>query len=304
MMKTPVAFLIFNRPDTTAKVFAAIRQAKPPKLLVVADGPRSDRPSEAEKCAAARAIIDFVDWECEVLTNYSDINIGCGKRISSGINWVFEQVEEAIILEDDCLASSNFFQFCELMLNQYRHDERIMMISGTNFLGTWKSNIQSYHFSYYGGIWGWASWRRAWRYYNYEIKLWTDNEIKARIHDVLANKKQYIYREKIFEQVYNGMIDTWDYQWSFARLLQSGLSIVPSANLISNIGFGNDATHTKYKSEVSNIELKNLDFPLDINKFIAVDRDYDQEVFYKLIKNKNLFQRAIKKLSSLTMQHS
>ena len=131
-MKTPVAFLIFNRPDTTAKVFEAIRQAKPPKLLVVADGPRSDNPSEAEKCQAAREIIEQVDWECEVLTNYSDVNLGCKTRVSSGLDWVFDNVEEAIILEDDCLPHPSFFPFCEKLLDNYRDDKRIMDIRRNN----------------------------------------------------------------------------------------------------------------------------------------------------------------------------
>jgi GT2 family glycosyltransferase len=158
-LTTPVAFLIFNRPDTTARVFEAIRQAKPPKLLVVADGPRPDRPDDIEKCKAARAIVEGVDWDCEVLKNYSDINLGCGKRPATGITWVFEQVEEAIILEDDCMPNPTFFEFCQAMLAEYRDDKRIMMIGGTNFLGEWKSKIQSYHFSFYGGTWGWASYK-------------------------------------------------------------------------------------------------------------------------------------------------
>jgi hypothetical protein len=296
-MKTPVAFIIFNRPDTTKRVFEAIRQAKPPKLLVIADGHRADRPEEAEKCAATRSIIDGVDWECEVLTNYSDINLGCGRRVSTGINWVFEQVEEAIILEDDCLPHVTFFEFCEFMLDRYHDDKRIMMISGTNYLRTWKSDIQSYHFSYYGGIWGWASWKRAWKYYDYEMSLWTDSELKDRVYDVIASEKEYKNREKIFQQVYSGMIDTWDYQWSFARLLQSGLSIVPSVNLISNIGFGNDATHTKSnESAVSNIKSIEIEFPLKINKFTVVDRDYDRKFFQKVIKNGNIFDSIKSKL--------
>ena len=112
-LNTPVAFLIFNRPHTTQRVFAEIAKARPPKLLVVADGPRNDRPGEAELCAQTRAIIDQVDWDCEVLTHYADKNMGCKKRIASGIDWVFTQVEEAIILEDDCLPEASFFQFCE-----------------------------------------------------------------------------------------------------------------------------------------------------------------------------------------------
>ena len=298
-MKTPVAFIIFNRPDTTKRVFEAIRQAKPPKLLVIADGPRVDRPGEAEKCAATRAIIEGVDWECEVLTNYSDINLGCGKRPATGIKWVFEQVEEAIILEDDCLPNYSFFRFCELMLEEYRYDQRIMMISGTNWVGEWKSNIQSYHFSYYGGTWGWASWRRAWQYFDYEIKLWEKNEIRERIRDVIADNEQFRSREKIYWNTCNNpsTITWWDYQWGFARLLQSGLSIVPSLNLISNIGFGNDATHTKSnESAVANIKSTEIEFPLKINKFTVVDRDYDRKLFHKLIKNKNIFDRIKSKL--------
>ncbi|MFM6612110.1 MAG: glycosyltransferase family 2 protein, partial [Microcystis panniformis] len=238
-MKTPVAFIIFNRPDTTKRVFEAIRQAKPPKLLVIADGPRADRPGEAEKCAAARAIIEGVDWECEVLTNYSDVNLGCGKRVSTGIDWVFNQVEEAIILEDDCLPNSTFFEFCEVILGIYRDDERIMMVSGTNHLGTWKSTIQSYHFSYYGGIWGWASWARAWKYFDYEMTLWKKSEVQNLMRDILG-EKEYRNRKKVFSETFEGKINTWDYQWHFARLVQSGLSIVPTVNLISNLGFSED----------------------------------------------------------------
>jgi hypothetical protein len=300
-LTTPVAFLIFNRPDTTARVFEAIRQAKPPKLLVVADGPRTDRPDDVEKCKDARAIIEKVDWDCEVLTNYSDVNLGCKSRVSSGLNWVFDTVEETIILEDDTLPEQTFFQFCDIMLSKYREDERIMMISGTNFLGKWKSNIQSYHFSYYGGIWGWASWKRAWKYYDRDMKLWADQEIQKRVRDVLASHRQFMSREKIFWAAFKGNIDTWDYQWGFARLVQSGLSIVPSVNLISNIGFGENATHTKSpNAELANLNTTSLEFPLKINPFVAVDREYDKKMCDKLMKPQNyLFRRALQRLNRL-----
>ncbi|NES85011.1 MAG: glycosyltransferase family 2 protein [Moorea sp. SIO2B7] len=288
-MKTPVAFIIFKRPDTTERVFEVIRQAKPPKLLVIADGPRADRPGEAEKCAAARAIIERVDWDCEVLENYSDVNMGCCQRVSSGIDWVFNTVEEAIILEDDCLPHPDFFPFCENLLERYRDDERVMMVSGTNFLGKWKSNSQSYHFSYYGGIWGWASWRRAWNYYDINMSLWSNPDIKNRIRDVLANKEHYKARKKSFEYTLQGKYDTWDYRWSFARLAQSGLSIVPAVNLISNIGFGEGATNTfSANSNLAKLETITLDWPINYNKFTAVDRDYDQLYFQNFIKNNKL----------------
>ncbi|MBS3027363.1 MAG: glycosyltransferase family 2 protein [Dolichospermum sp. DET50] len=298
-MKTPVAFIIFNRPDTTKRVFEAIREAKPPKLLVIADGPRVDRPGEAENCAAARAIIEGVDWECEVLTNYSDVNLGCGKRVSTGIDWVFDQVEEAIILEDDCLPDPSFFKFCELMLEEYRHDQRIMSISGTNFLGTWKSSIQSYYFSYYGGIWGWASWARAWQYFDYEMKLWEESEVHCLMRDILGSEKEYKNREKVFSETFEGKKNIWGYQWHFARLVQSGLSIVPTVNLISNLGFGEDSTNTRNKdSEVSNLKTQNMKFPLIHPQYMMRDVAADKLYFEKMY-NPKILKRIFNKIRQL-----
>jgi hypothetical protein len=299
-MKTPVAFFIFKRPDTTEKVFEAIRQAKPPKLFVVADGPRPDRPGEAEKCAAARAIIERVDWDCEVLKNYSDVNLSARIRVSSGLDWVFEMVEEAILLEDDCLPNPSFFPFCETLLDWYREDKRIMMISGTNWLGEWKSDLQSYHFSYYGGIWGWASWRRAWQYYDVNMKLWQNQEARNRIKDILANNYHYKVRANNFDATYSKKVDAWDYQWSLARLLQSGLSIVPCVNLISNIGFGVDATNTKSaNSIVANLQTEKLEFPLKFNTITVVDRDYDKVLFQKITNSVKLSARIKTKLTNV-----
>src|SRR5215831_3805810 len=158
-MRTPVALIIFNRPDVTERVFAEIAHARPRKLLVIADGPRFNRPGEAEKCTATRAIIDRVNWECEVLKNYSDVNLGCGGRESSAMIWIFEQAEEAIILEDDTLPQPTFFRFCEELLEKYRDDERVMHISGDNWLFGQKRISDSYFFSHYCLSWGWASWR-------------------------------------------------------------------------------------------------------------------------------------------------
>jgi uncharacterized lipoprotein YbaY len=299
-MKTPVAFFIFRRPDTTEKVFEAIRQAKPSKLFVVADGPRPDRPGEAEKCAATRAIIDRVDWDCEVIKNYSDVNLSARIRVSSGLDWVFERVEEAILLEDDCLPNPSFFPFCETLLDWYREDKRIMMISGTNWLGEWKSDLQSYHFSYYGGIWGWASWRRAWQYYDVNMKLWQNQEARNRIKDILANNYHYKVRANNFDATYSKKVDAWDYQWSLARLLQSGLSIVPCVNLISNIGFGEDATNTKSaNSIVANLQTEKLEFPLKFNTITVVDRDYDKVLFQKITNSVQLSARIKTKLTKV-----
>ena len=162
-LRTPVALLIFNRPDTTERVFNAVAKARPSKLLVVADGPRDSRPGEAARCEQTRAIIKRVDWDCEVITNFADRNMGCKLRVSSGIDWIFEQVEEAIILEDDCLPDPSFFRFCDEMLERYRDNERVGMVSGGNLQFGRHRGTGSYYFSKYTHIWGWASWRRAWK---------------------------------------------------------------------------------------------------------------------------------------------
>ena len=290
-MKTPVAFLIFNRPNTTEKMFAAIRQAKPPKLLVVADGPRSDRPGEAEKCKAARAIIDRVDWECEVLKNYSDVNLGCKLRVSSGLDWVFNTVEEAIILEDDCVPHPSFFRFCEELLDYYRDDQRIMVISGNNFQFGRKCIEYSYYFSHYTHIWGWATWRRAWQHYDIEMKLWPKIRDDNWLRYILEEPSTVKYWSKIFQAVYDGYINTWDYQWTFACWLQSGLTVLPNVNLVSNIGFGVEGTHTTdTQNTFANIPLEKMGFPLQHPPFIIRDAEAD-----KFTQNNNFNPRPLAK---------
>lgn len=270
-LKAPVAFFIFNRPNTTEKVFETIRQAKPTKLLVVADGPRADQPGEVEKCAAARAIIDRVDWDCEVLKIYSAVNQGCKLRVSSGLDWVFDTVEEAIILEDDCLPHPTFFRFCEELLEKYRGDERIAMISGVNFQFGRKRTSYSYYFSRYTHIWGWASWRRAWEYYDVTMKLWPTIKEGGWLQDILGNSQTSKYWGNIFQSVYDGKINTWDYQWTFACWVQCGLSILPNVNLVSNIGFGINSTHTNGQSKFANMPVEPIAFPLLHPSYILRD---------------------------------
>jgi hypothetical protein len=272
-LTTPVAFLIFNRPDTTARVFEAIRQAKPPQLLVVADSPRPDRPDDIEKCKAARAIVDGVDWDCEVLTNYSDVNLGCGKRPATGITWVFEQVEEAIIFEDDCLPHPTFFQFCEELLEDYRNDERIMHISGTNL--TPIPNLKtSFLFSRLVPTWGWATWRRAWQKFDIEMKLWTEYK-NTKSLEYYGSQKNYVHQ--CFESHYNNLlVDSWDGIWAFSFVYHNGLSIIPKFNLVQNIGFRKDATHTRKKSHLSSVPVQALEFPLVKPHTMNPDRNFDQ----------------------------
>ncbi|MFM6024920.1 MAG: glycosyltransferase family 2 protein, partial [Dolichospermum sp.] len=187
-LKTPVCFIIFNRPDVTQRVFQKISEAKPPKLLVIADGPRIDKVGEEQKCAATRAIIDQVDWECQVLTNYSDINLGCRKRIYTGLDWVFSQVEEAIILEDDCLPDSSFFRFCEELLEKYRDHPRIMLVCGQNLQFGQQRRNYSYYFSRYSHCWGWATWKSAWQYYDDTMELWPQVRDENWLFDILQDE--------------------------------------------------------------------------------------------------------------------
>jgi hypothetical protein len=268
-LTTPVVFLIFNRPDTTFKVFETIRKAKPTKLLLVADGARF--PEEKAKCNEARSIIEKVDWDCEILTNFSEINLGCKLRVSSGLDWVFTLVDEVIILEDDCLPDFSFFQFCEELLIRYRYDQRVMMISGDNFCVGDKRTSYSYYFSRYVNIWGWATWKRAWQYYDIEMKLWDEIKQGNWLQDILSRKRTLDYWHDIFQRVYDGEINTWDYQWVFTCWINGGYSIVPMNNLVSNIGFGSEATHTTKQSKSSNILTKSIQFPLRHPPFLIQD---------------------------------
>ena len=281
-LQTPVAFIIFNRPDTTERVFAEIAKAKPLKLLVVADGPRVSRPGEAEKCAATRAIIEKVDWDCEVLTNFSEVNLGCKRRVSSGIDWVFEQVEEAIILEDDCLPDPTFFRFCQKMLERYRYEQRIGMISGRNFQTGHCRSSDSYYFSKYVHIWGWASWRDRWiGSYDVTMAKWPRLRNEGWLTDIGNNAREASYWNKVFECVYCDRINTWDYQWLFANWLEGRTNIVPSVNLIANIGFGEDATHTAGGRDLVPVEA--MSFPLKHPLEVLENRDLDKELFDHLL---------------------
>ncbi|KKP40288.1 MAG: hypothetical protein UR30_C0005G0069 [Candidatus Peregrinibacteria bacterium GW2011_GWC2_33_13] len=252
MLNTPVLFLIFNRPDTTEKVFEEIRKQKPKYLYVAADGPRADKDGEDEKCKQTREIINKIDWNCELKTLLREENLGCKMAVSSAISWFFENVEEGIILEDDCLPSRSFFNYCEILLEKYRHDTRIMHISAENPLDE-SFGDGSYYFSQIPHIWGWASWRRAWQKYDVDFGDF-DYFIKNNlIQNVFPEKYSQKYWNKIFSRVKEGKINTWDYQWTYALFVNNGLSINPNKNMVSNIGFGVEgATHTAVSEKCAN----------------------------------------------------
>lgn len=282
-MTTPVALIFFNRPDTTERVFNEIAKAKPSKLLLIGDGPRKNIAGEAEKVAATRAIVERVDWECEVLINYSEENLGCKMRPKTGIDWIFNQVEEAIILEDDCLPNQTFFRYCQELLNLYRHDQRVSMISGTSFQPEVHiDNDHSYYYSRYPCTWGWASWRTRWHScYDVEMKHWPVVRDSGWLNGILTSQKECKYWSDKFDSVYTKEINTaWDYQWLFAEWSQNRLGVTPKVNMISNIGFGSNATHTTQGgSNLANMQTEEIIFPLIHPDIMMINTTADKMIF-------------------------
>jgi hypothetical protein len=275
-METPVVLVVFNRPEPARKVFEAVRAARPPRLFVVADGPRQGRAGEAEKCAATRAVADAVDWDCEVVRDFSDANMGCKARVASGIGRAFESVDRAIILEDDCVPSPSFFRYCDEMLERYADDERVMVVSGDNQLFGAAEVEDSYYFSRYAHMWGWATWRRAWSLCDLDMRLWPEARSRGLLNQYFHKASERYYWESLLQYVYEGNIDTWDYQWVFSIWANSGLCAVPRRNLIRNIGFDADATHTKRDCAYARLGAEDLSFPLAHPKTVMARSDLDE----------------------------
>jgi hypothetical protein len=291
-LNTPVLFLIFNRPDTTQKVFDAIKKAKPKQLFMAADGPRLDKVGEIEKCRKTREIATSVDWDCEVKTLFRDKNLGCKMAISSAIDWFFENVEEGIILEDDCLPDQSFFWFCRELLEYYRKDTRIMYIGGNNFQLGRKRGEGTYYFSKFGHIWGWATWRRAWKCFDVKMNNFEKFKAEKQINNIFCIKQQQKYWRKIFQSVYEGKIDTWDYIWTYICLVNNALCIIPQVNLVSNIGFGLDSTHTKDKDNIfSEMKVEEINEIIHPN-FILADQEADYFTSKLCFKDRNIFKRV------------
>lgn len=273
-LETPVILFIYNRPQATRRVFARVRQARPRELLIVADGPRAERVLDGEACAAARAVVEAIDWECDVARNYAPGNMGLKQRIDSGMSWAFERVDEALILEDDCLPDPSFFPFCAELLARYREDERLMSVCGSNFQFGRGAADHSYHFSRYPLIWGWATWRRAWQHYQPTMGQWPALKEAGWLNDFLspAAARYWSYN---FSKNYDNLA-TWDYAWIFSCWLRNGISVVPSGNLVKNIGFGEGATHTLDQESVfANLPLQTMDFPLQHPPEVRIDEEAD-----------------------------
>jgi hypothetical protein len=269
-----VAFLIYKRPALTAQVFAEIARAKPDRLFVIADGPR--QAADAPLCAAARAVTERVDWSCQVERNYADTNLGCKRRGASGLDWVFNRVAEAIILEDDCLPHATFFRFCEEMLARFRDDARVGHISGSYVMPGHARTAFSYYYSRYAPIWGWATWRRAWRQFDVDLERWPEVRARGDHAGWFQTARERAFFAWFWDEVYAGRIDTWDGQWLFARLVHGTVSVVPSVNLISNLGFSPEAERTRDPHDPrANVPTEPMEFPLRHPPHLIVDQQAD-----------------------------
>ncbi len=291
-LKTAVLFLIFKRLDTTKQVFEAIKQAKPTKLYIAADGPRDHVEGEAEKVKAVREyVINNIDWACEVKTLFREKNLGCGKAVSEAITWFFENEEQGIILEDDTVPSQSFFWFCEELLERYKNDKRVWHIGGTNFQDGIIRSDGSYYFSVISHVWGWATWADRWKFYEFEMKNISDDKFIDEYWKGSAAK----YWKKIFWKMKKFEIDTWDYQWTFTIWRNKGLSIIPNINLVKNIGFGSEATHTKIgESPVKDfVEIGAIQHPSIIVRNVDAD-EYTFKKHYKLPIIKKIINKIIR----------
>ena len=282
MFDTPILIIVFNRLDTTQQVLAKIREVKPLYLYVSADGPREGNEVDKIKCENVRKfIIDNIDWKCEVKTLFQEKNLGCGLNPATAITWFFENVEQGIILEDDCLPSISFFNFCDNLLGKYKDQENIYMISGSNFQNKIYGKA-SYFFSEYGHIWGWATWRRAWKKFNYSIDNINEKRLQNNLQNIFSTNEQRAYSYTIFKKLKADFKnDIWDYQWHIAIWINNGISITPNKNLVTNIGFNNNGTHTLCEIQgVSNKKSESIEIIKHPIK-IKIQREADKYLFYK-----------------------
>lgn len=291
VLQTPVLFIVYNRLDTVRKTFSQIRKVKPQKLYIACDGFQRDKENDKEKVEAVRRwVIDAVDWECQVKTRFSEENQGCKYGPANAISWIFEDEEEAIILEDDIAADESFFWYCQEMLQKYRYDTRIMVVSGQK--GVWDFPVEGdYFFTSTILTWGWATWRRAWEFFDIEIKKWPYFKSMGLLKNVYG-KDAAISLSDNLDAVYSGKLDAWDYAWLLACVSNMGLAIQPGRNLIENIGYGEDATHTV--GGAADFHVSALQFPLRHSENVIRNWDYDR-VYAKKCLNPRKIRRFIRK---------
>lgn len=279
----PVLIVAFNRPDNTRRVVEALHAARPERFYFAVDGARPGKLEEATRVAQVRSLIELIDWKCEIKTLFRETNLGCKLAVSGAISWFFEQEEEGIVLEDDCVPHPSFFPYAAELLQRYRDDVRVMLISGNNFQFGRCRTDDSYYFSRYNHIWGWASWRRSWKHYDHGMKVWPAIRDGKWLCDILGDDRAVDYWVRIFDSTYHEKNTSWAYRWTFACWVNDGLSILPNVNLVSNIGFGHDATHTvQRENAVANLPSYEMPFPLRHPDFMVRDDAADKRTEKKL----------------------
>jgi hypothetical protein len=276
----PVVLIVFNRPEHARAVFDRIAAIRPTQLFVIADGPRLDRPDDTRQCRETRAVLDRVDWPCDLRTNLSDSNLGCARRISSGLGWVFDHVDRAIILEDDCMPDPSFFSFCAELLERFKDDARVRTISGSSFLFRKSRTHWSYRFSSFHDIWGWATWRRSWRRVDMAMRHWPQVRDEGWLFDMVGeNPGCAKFWASRFERTYQGRIDSWAYPYLFSCWLDHSVAVAPNSNLVSNVGVGDAATHTSRPAPYLNCPTEPMNWPLVHPPFMVCDHTSDRETF-------------------------
>ncbi len=272
-LSTPVVFFVFNRPATTRRVLAQIRAARPPSLLVVADGPRADKPADDALCRQVREeILAGIDWPCDLRTEFAARNLGCGPRVFSGLQWAFAQVPEAIVLEDDCVPEPTFFRFCEEMLARHRAEPHVFMVAGTNFRGADRAAANRYFYSRHCTVWGWATWRRALAGYSLDLGWWRTQVQPSDLRPACADRAEHHFVCELLDSQKLGGVNTWDVQWFLHVFRQQGLSVVPGTNLISNVG--TDGRHTRSRGRNHLLSTSPIALPLVGPPDLTNDRPY------------------------------
>jgi hypothetical protein len=303
-LNTPVALTVFNRPEATRRVFAAVAAARPSRLFIIADAPRTDRPGERQRCEEVLKIVSAVDWPCTVVTNFAPENLGCRRRMKSGLDWLFSLVEEAIILEDDCVPDPSFFPYCSQLLKRYRDCSQVGIISGFNPLQSSFPFPYSYYFNRLVLIWGWATWRRTWQMYDEEMTSWPRVKEDGLLRFMWRKRKPRRNWTNIFDSMYDGTgPNAWSYNLVYTSWMRNWLNIVPARNLVQNIGFDKEATHTKHADAGLKIPAETLRFPIAHPPAMTDWPEY-AERFQNRFYTPRLFPRMRNKFESLLMPAS
>lgn len=291
MFKVPIVYVCFNRPKLTKKTFEYIKKIKPSKLFLILDGPRKSNKQDKINCPKVKKIIQNINWKCKVYKNFSKENLGLKNRFFTGLDWVFNIANEAIILEDDCLPHDDFFYFCEAMLKKYKNSNKVKFITGNNFQDQKKTDkiSEDYYFSKYSHIWGWATWKKTWHDVKREDNYWKNKIFNSDFDMMKSTAKEKKYWKNMYKSVLNNKLNSWAIYLLFSIWKNKGLTVTPKINLIKNLGLssGTNTINLDIKLDISN---KNLNKPLKHPKIIKVNFKKDLYVF-NTVYNKNFFYR-------------